>query len=98
MVFRQLLQTARNELPKFIDTVLDHQLENAALYFLAHMYAATDFRKMELAARMDGKRARAGLFRLRAMWHRRRRERFRRLVKAQDKYGQCKGVLSCMER
>lgn len=96
-IFRDILTEAREEAPKLITGVLDWQLEHAAVMFLAHAKAATYYRREELLARTRRQKVRAAWFRLRAITHRRARERFRRLVEAQDTAQQCRGVLQCME-
>ena len=97
-VFRELLQQARNEIPNLVTGVLDWQLKNAAVMFLAHALAATHYRREELLARTRRRKVKAAWLGLRAMTHRRARERYRRLVEAQDTAQQCRGVLKCMER
>lgn len=97
MVFRELLRQAKSELPGMVSDVLEHQLEHASVYFVAHNLAAGHYRSLQRIAKREGKHAEAWWYMQRARWHRIRRRHFRRLVEAKDKAQQCKGVLSCLE-
>lgn len=97
MSIASFVEEARDEVPRLVTGILDHQLKHAAVYYVAHRLAATHYRTRELRARMDGERAKAGWYRLRAWHHRRARERFRRLVVGLDKAERCKGLLSCLD-
>lgn len=94
----KFIQQAREELPGLITGVLEHRLQNATVYYVAHNLAAGHHRTLELRARIEGRRARAWWHALRAMTHRQARRRFGRLVEALDRRDQCKGVLACLER
>ena len=94
MIWRQVLQQAREEAQPFIGAALEHRREHPGLYALAHSYAATEFRAMQIEARMAKQPGRAWAMLQRARWHRLWRRHYMRLAKATAEASQCE----CMMR
>lgn len=97
MILRHLLREAKDQVPGMIRGAVEHKLKHAAIYYYYHRQAATHYRRVAGDARRSGKNSAARWYEARAWFHRQRRRKFRRLVEAKDKAGQCAGVLSCLD-
>lgn len=93
MVWRQLVQRAREDATGWIGDALEHRRNHPGLYALAHAYAATHYRLAAEDAERRRKRARAGWLSFRAMIHRQRRRHFERLAKATAEASECACML-----
>lgn len=94
MVWRQVLQQAREHAGPFIGEALAHRRNHPGLYALAHSYAATEYRSMQITATMSRQPAKAWAMRQRARWHRMWRRHYARKARATAEAEQCE----CMMR